>query len=317
MIKQNPTVSVIIPCYNQGQYLDEAVESVLAQTYQDFEIIIINDGSTAPETREILKNYSKPKTIIIHIDNQGIVAARNTAIQASQGKYILPLDADDKIGSTYLERAVQLLENNDNLGIVYCEAEFFGNQREKWELPEYKFPNILLGNVIFCSGFFRKSDWQKIGGYNSNMIDAWEDYDFWLSIIDLGREVYRIPEILFYYRRKLLSRNETLNRNKFISSYAKIFNNHKRLYTQNISAIFTEIVDLRNQLECAKGRIKQLEKHEKELESELRKTQNDWQQAVTDWQQAVTTIAAMESSKFWKMRRAWLKIKKLLGLTPL
>ena len=108
MYYSNPTVSVVIPCYNQGQYLDEAVESVISQTYQDFEIIIINDGSNDLETIEILKNYQKPKTRIIHTENQGVIAARNRAIEAAQGKYILPLDADDKIGNTYLEEAVQL-----------------------------------------------------------------------------------------------------------------------------------------------------------------------------------------------------------------
>ena len=184
MTKSDPTVSVIIPCYNQGQYLDEAVKSVLSQTYQNFEIIVINDGSTDPETIEIIKNYQKPKTTIIHTKNQGVVASRNYAIELYQGKYLLPLDADDKIGNTYLEEAVKLLESNENLGIVYCEAEFFGQKTGKWELSEYQFPNILLSNMIFCSGFFRKFDWQQVNGYNPNMVYGWEDYDFWLHLAE-------------------------------------------------------------------------------------------------------------------------------------
>ncbi|MBE9218224.1 glycosyltransferase family 2 protein [Dolichospermum flos-aquae] len=240
---QYPVVSVIIPCYNQGQYIDEAVDSVLAQSYQNFEIIIVNDGSTEPETIEILKSYNKPKTRVIHTHNQGIALARNHGIEISNGKYILPLDADDKIGNIYIEKAVELLAANNNLGIVYCEAELFGNKTGKWEIAEYRFPDILLGNMIFCSGFFRKSDWQKVGGYNSKMIYGWEDYDLWLSIIELGREVYRIPNVLFFYRRKNESMSELMDKQKSIYSYIQLFKNHPKLYAQNIKIVLPKIVN--------------------------------------------------------------------------
>lgn len=292
-----PIVSVVIPCYNQGQYLDEAVESALSQTYQNFEIIVINDGSTDPETIEILKNYQKPKTRIIHTENQGVVAARNQAIEASQGKYILPLDADDKIGSTYLEEAVELSEANDNLGIVYCEAEFFGEQSGKWELPKYNFPNILLGNMIFCSGFFRKSDWQQVNGYNPNMVDGWEDYDFWLSIIELDREVYQIPKILFFYRRKLVSRTKAIDSQKSVKLHTHVFRNHARLYEDNIDVVFARIVDFKERIKLAKEKIKQLEKYKK-YNKELQ-----------------AQIKAMESSKFWQLRNFWVTIKHRLRLS--
>jgi hypothetical protein len=124
---QNVQVSVVIPCYNQGQYIDEAVESVLAQSYQDFEIIIVNDGSNNADTIKILETYSKPKTRVIHTNNQGASIARNNGIKVSSGRYILPLDADDRIGSVYIEKAIEVLDKNENVGIVYCEAEFFGN----------------------------------------------------------------------------------------------------------------------------------------------------------------------------------------------
>lgn len=298
MIHLKPIVSVIIPCYNQGQYLDYAVESVLSQTYQHFEIIVINDGSTDPETIEIIKNYQKPKTRIIHTKNQGVVAARNQAIQLSQGKYILPLDADDKIASTYLEEAVELLEANDNLGIVYCEAEFFGEQTGKWELPQYDFPNILLGNMIFCSGFFRKSDWQEVNGYNPNMVDGWEDYDFWLSIIELGREVYQIPKILFFYRRKLISRTETIDSQKLLELHTYVFRNHAQLYEKNIDIIFARAIDFKEQVKQEKEKIKYLEKQKKSLKKALKRSQE--------------RIKAMESSKFWQLRNLWFRVKRRL-----
>jgi len=292
MTMRSPLVSVIIPCYNQGQYIDEAVNSVLAQSYKNLEIIIVNDGSSDLETNQILNSYSKPKTIITHTINQGLPSARNYGISISNGKYILPLDADDKIGDLYIEKAVDLLENNDNLGIVYCQAEFFGNQTGRWELNEYRFPDILLGNVIFCSGLFRKSDWQEIGGYSTKMIYGWEDYDFWLSIIEMGREVYRIPDILFFYRRKKESMTESMNEEKFIYSYTEIFKNHPEIYIQNISIIFTEIIRVRS------------------ANSNLQSQISDLQSQISDLQSQIKNI---KSSKFWRMRDIWLQAKSFMN----
>jgi glycosyltransferase involved in cell wall biosynthesis len=239
-----PKVSVIIPCYNLGQYIDEAVDSVLAQTYRDFEIIIVNDGSTDEETINILRNYNKPKTKVIHTDNKGVSAARNTGITAATGLYILALDADDKIDNTYLEKATSILDKKENVGIVYCEAELFGKRTGKWEIPDYKLPWILLRNLIFSVGVFRKKDWERTNGYNTNMIHGWEDYDFWLSIIELGREVVRIPELLYFYRQRPGSRDK-LSRKQIIQCYSQIFRNHQQLYVDNIEAVFEHIVDLR------------------------------------------------------------------------
>lgn len=313
-----PQVSVIIPCYNQGRYLDDAIASVLVQTYQNFEILVIDDGSTEPETMEILQDYQQPKTRIIRTENQGVATARNLGIGQGQGTYILPLDADDKIADSYLEKAVTLLESNEQLGIVYCEAEYFGDRQGTWSLPEYKFPDILVDNMIFCSGLFRKSDWETVGGYNTNLIYGWEDHDFWLSLIELGREVYRIPEVLFFYRQKADSMSRSMTAEHYIYSYTQLFYNHPQLYSQNIQAIFAALVTLKvdifAQLEQARERIKQLEIHEQELQQDLQKNQLDYRERDEELQKAESKIAAMEKSKFWQMRRAWIKMQKLLGL---
>lgn len=305
MSEQCPTVSVIIPCYNQGEYLDEAVDSILAQTYQDFEIIIVNDGSTEAKTQEILESYNRPQTQVIHIENQGVAAARNLGIKAARGKYILPLDADDKIGTTYLEEGVKRLEADDNLGIVYCEAEFFGEKVGKWQLLEYKFPDILLNNQIFCSALFRKSDWEKVGGYKSEMVYGWEDYEFWLSLLELGRKVEKIPDTLFFYRQKNISKTTELNVNKIIYSYQKLYQFHRDLYGENIQAVFSEIVNLRESIEDLKSQREKGRKVIRDLDKELRRTQKDFFAARDK-------IEWMESSKFWKLRNYYFKLKNLI-----
>ena len=92
-----PRISVIVPCYNLGAYLDEAVKSVLAQTYQDFEILIVDDGSTDPVTISLLDHYAQPKTTVFRTSNQKLAAARNFLIARARGTYLCALDADDKL----------------------------------------------------------------------------------------------------------------------------------------------------------------------------------------------------------------------------
>lgn len=227
-----PKVSIIVPCYNQGAYLEEAVGSVLDQTFQDFEILIVDDGSNDPETISMLEGYERPKTRVMRTDNQGLAAARNNGIREAKGQYILPLDADDKIGPGYLEDAVGILDRHSDIGIVYSEAAYFGIKGGRWDLPEYSLEEILNHNIIFCSALFRKADWETAGGYNINMIYGWEDWDFWLSLIHLGKKVYRIPKIHFYYRLREPSMVHSMDEEKNFFMRFHTYLNHRDLYRQ-------------------------------------------------------------------------------------
>lgn len=232
-----PKLSVIIPCHNQGRYIDEAVGSVLDQTYQDFEIIIVNDGSTEEFTNRLLAKYEKAKTKVVYTHNQGLPSARNTGIDAASGRYILPLDADDKIGREYLKEAVAVLDDDPDIGIVYSNAEFFGAREGRWSLPEYSLPLMLAVNVIFCSGVFRKEDWEKAGGYDPRMKYGYEDWDLWLSLIERGKRVYRIPEVLFYYRIKPEAMSKSVTIVNKAKMYLQVYRNHKSLYMRNIGNV--------------------------------------------------------------------------------
>ena len=237
-------ISIIIPCFNDGAYIQETIDSVNAQTFQNIEIIIVDDASTDKETHNTLMSLNqKNMKVIFSEKNGGPSVARNRGIAEAQGKYILPLDADDKIAPTYLEKAKKILDEHSQTGIVYCEAEFFGEKSGKWELPPYTFPEILVGNMIFATALYRKADWEKVGGYRENMRQGNEDYDFWLSLIELGREVYQIPEILFFYRIKEASRTTRLKADaqNEIDTYVQIFQNHQKLYLEHIKVFFEEL----------------------------------------------------------------------------
>jgi glycosyltransferase involved in cell wall biosynthesis len=238
-------VSVIIPCYNHGRYLGEAVASVLAQTYDDYEIIIVNDGSTDPETNTLLASWDSPKTRVIQTDNQGLAAARNNGIREAGGEYILPLDADDRIGETYLAKAVKVLDAENEVGIVYCRARLFGARDADWNLPEFSLQEMLVDNVIFCSAVFRRSDWDLAGGYDTGLTYGWEDYDLWLSLLELGRKVYQIPEILFYYRVSADSMVRARPRRHKLETFAGIYRKHHQFFSDNIEVWVDRLLDSR------------------------------------------------------------------------
>jgi glycosyltransferase involved in cell wall biosynthesis len=229
-----PRVAVVIPCFNQGHCVDEAIQSVLAQSFQDIEIIVVNDGSTQESSQSILRQSRWEKTRILHTDNQGLAAARNNGIALAQGSYILPLDADDRLAPTYIEKAVTLLDEQPRLGIVYCRAWLFGHADTEWLLPKFSVEQMLLDNCIFCAALFRRQDWQQVGGYDSTLRLGWEDYDFWLSLLELGREVYQIPEILFYYRVAADSMVRARPRQHKVDTFARIFRKHQSLYARHI-----------------------------------------------------------------------------------
>lgn len=227
-------VSVIIPCYNQGKYIGEAIQSVLASTYTNFEIIVVNDGSTNFLTNEILKTQSWPKTKIYNITNQGVSFARNFGIKNSRGKYILPLDADDKISKDYIADSIAILDSNPKVKIVFCQVEMFGIRKGRYRMPEHSMEMLLGQNTMVCSSIFRRDDFNRTNGYNPNMRYGFEDWDFWLSLLGEGGDVYRIPRVHFYYRIKRRSRNaDFAKKTKQLREMRyQIYQNHKELYSK-------------------------------------------------------------------------------------
>jgi len=207
-----PKVSIIVPCYNQAQYLDEALQSVLEQTYTNWECIIVNDGSPDNTEEEAKKWVAKDNRFLyLYKENGGLSSSRNYGIKLAAGDYILPLDADDRIAANYVSLAVQSFQEDSSLKVVYCKAKKFGNESGLWSLPSFSLYNLSRNNLIFCSAFFRKKDWELVNGYDTNMIYGWEDWEFWIAILKKGGNVKRLEEIGFYYRIKSNSMLRTIN----------------------------------------------------------------------------------------------------------
>ena len=229
-------ISVIIPAYNYGNYLGECLESVLSQTFKAWECIIVDNGST-DNTAEVARRFAEkdPRFIYVHTQQNGVSFARNKAVELSKGEFIFPLDADDKIAPTYLEKAEKVLSGDKEIKVVYSDAELFGASTGKWILPTYSLKDLLIENSIFCTALFRKTDFRESGGYDLEMREGFEDWDFWISMLKTGGKVYKIPEVLFYYRIKAASRNSALDREKQLLLRRRIAENHKDIYEKLFS----------------------------------------------------------------------------------
>ena len=256
MSSANHIVSIIVPCFNHGIYLTECLESVLLQTYKNWECIVIDNGST-DNTKQVTESFIKKDVRFKYIYNseKGVSLARNTGIKNSIGKYILPLDADDKIAIPYIEKAVEVLEKNQNINLVYCNAKLFGAVSKDWILPEYSIKNMLVENIIFCSAVFRRKDFDLTTGYNEQMVEGFEDWDFWLTILKDNGKVFKLPETYFFYRIKESSRNQDLDIEKQKKLRKQIYQNHKELYdktTENADFIF-EFYEFQNKYNVLKN----------------------------------------------------------------
>ncbi|MFC6267076.1 glycosyltransferase family 2 protein [Frigoriflavimonas asaccharolytica] len=226
-----PEISIIVPCYNQAEYLDECLQSVLNQTFQNWECIIVNDGSP-DNTEEKAEKWAQKDARFKYLnkENGGLSSARNAGIEIAKGEWILPLDSDDKIGNKYLELASH--EFNHNYTLIYCKAEFFGEMEGPWELRKYSYADLLLKNHIFCSAFYKKEDWIKANGYDSAFIYGMEDWDFWLSILNPNSQVLQLNYNGFYYRRKEESMDILLyeSQRKILFSSTLVYTKHLTKY---------------------------------------------------------------------------------------
>lgn len=256
-----PRVSIVIPCFNAGGLLVEAVESALAQTHADTELVIVDDGSTDAETVQLLRDAQWPRTRIIWQANAGPAVARNVAIAEATGEYILPLDADDRIAPTYVEKALAAMEMQPEVGIVYCRAMKFGAEDGPWGLPVYTLRELVIDNVIFVTSLFRKEDWARVGGFNEKLRYGVEDYEFWIKIVNLGRQVVQLNEYLFFYRIQPQSRTTGFSKDRavMVSTYAEIFRANVDFYARNAEYLFEHRFGLYDQLEHYRQRYGKLD----------------------------------------------------------
>lgn len=330
---QSVILSVVIPCYNHGEYLLEAIASVEACLDPVYEIVIVNDGSTDPLTLNVLHYLSEHGYFVLNQPNQGLSSARNSGITKSQGRYILPLDADNRIRSDYILKSIDVLDQASEIGVVYGKPQWFGDTNRSWEIPEeFDAGKLILGNYIDACAVFRKSLWEDCGGYDVNMPTAGlEDWEFWLSAIEKGWKFHYIPEVLFEYRVRGDSMAATCSRPENLSQLLRyIYTKHARLYITRFPQILEEREirigklqehignldayqkQLLNQIGELEQTISQQQESTQHLQTQLKQQQESNQHLQIQLHHKQAEIAAMESSKFWKLRQIWMNFNRFL-----
>ncbi len=259
---KKPVVSVIIPCYNQAEYLRDAVESVVNQTYKDWECIIVNDGSpdnTSKIANQLIKEYKQFNIKLLEKVNGGLSDARNAGIAISGGKYILPLDSDDKISPSYLEETVSILDKNPDYHIVYVDEQNFGvtNHIHRKGVSELQY--LMQYNVHDYCSLYRKELWISAGGYSVLMFIGGEDWNFWIAAAKSGFKSYHLEKPLFMYRSRVGTMVETTLA-KIDEVKAHIIIQHKDIFREQEIQKAYEII--RNMPESSsQGLMKVLQKH--------------------------------------------------------
>jgi glycosyltransferase involved in cell wall biosynthesis len=195
-------MSIIMPCFNHGEFLAEAVESVNNIKRDDIELIVVDDGSTDERTRKEMDTLCAQGTRVIRQENKGLAAARNAAVLASHGDYIFPLDADDRMRADWIDRGIGILESDPRVGVVYGDAQCFGTRTDRWHVGPFDPERLLFSNFIHASALYRRSVWERNAGYDGTMpVQGLEDWDFWVGALERGWRFHYLPEAFFEYRR--------------------------------------------------------------------------------------------------------------------
>lgn len=201
MNSETVTLSIVIPCYNDGQFLLEAIESVVKNQHVRHEIIVVNDGSTDLATLEALSTVEKRGYQVLYLQNGGPGRARNRGVVAAQGRYILPLDADNRLRPAALDRIIEIMDRDPAIDVLYGDVEFFGDKTGRERVPEFDLRRLLVWNYIYASSAFRKSTWERFQGFDEDRAtQGFEDWDFWCRIACGGGNLKRVDEALHEYR---------------------------------------------------------------------------------------------------------------------
>ena len=217
----NSTTSIVISTYNQAEFIEDTIESILFQTDNNFEVILVNNSST-DNTMDVVSRYKKENFTIYENRYCGLSESRNFGASKAAGEWLLFIDGDDKIAPTFLEKTVATLKNNPSIGFAYTDTQHFHDSNGSWNHPEYNFDNLLQQNFVSSCSLIRRSAFEESGGYSKKNWGYFEDWQKWIHLGSLGWHGKHIPEKLFYYRIHKKSAMQS-NRNAAFGQVYKSF----------------------------------------------------------------------------------------------
>jgi glycosyltransferase involved in cell wall biosynthesis len=225
---ENPKVSFIIPCYNDGQLTQNAIASVENCPSGSYEIIVVDDGSTDEVTLQLMSDLQASRYCVLSQENKGPAAARNTGIKAAAGEYILPLDSDNKIRPDFIAKARAILNRQPEIGVVYSGFQYFGLAEHVCKNEPFNIRRMLYRNHIDTCALYRKALWEDCGGYDEHQwLKGFEDWDFWLNAYSRGWQFLHVDMVGFDYA---LREGSQLSKTKIPENWEKA---EKYLYSKH------------------------------------------------------------------------------------
>lgn len=233
-----PKVSVIVPSYNLEKYLGETLQSVVNQTFTDWECIVVENAST-DGSLALAQGFAAKDArfkLLPLPENQGVAGARNRGIGMAAGEYLLFLDADDLIAPHYMADAVAALEADPSLTVVYGKSTRFGAET-RWELPPFSMSTMLSSNCLYISCFVRKEILRSAQNdicFDPTFKAGYEDWDFWLSVLESvpSPKVLQLDSLCFFYRTRRKSRNRGVTDQALREIRYRLWEKHKALYAR-------------------------------------------------------------------------------------
>lgn len=269
MSEWRPMVSILMPYFETGQLALGTWQSVLDQTYNNWELLLVDDGSRKDTAKDLFAGVKDSRLkILCHEKNLGIGASRNTAAAQSRGELFLPLDSDDLIAPTYIERTLEAIKQN-NTDAAYCDVEIFGNETgHSTPIPDAG--QILAGRFPYNTLLLKREIFEAVGGYDH--IETTNDSDFWVTIIEKGCTFAYVPEPLYLYRKHSNSIT-TRRRYTYMVNQVKMMIKHQDSTKANIVLIYKELALIL----LNKGSLFELRGKQERLQAEFNHVQKEYE----------------------------------------
>lgn len=268
-------ISVLIPCFNHGAFVGDAIASVRAQTFTDVEVLVVDDGSTEAATLRVLEELARGGVVVRRTENRGLPAARNLAARHATGEFLCALDADDRLAPEWFAKAVAVLDARPDIAFVSHWLETFGDERWTWAPERCDLPALLARNTVNGAAVVRRASFDAVGGYDESMRDGCEDWDFWLRLVKAGHQGHIVPEVLFHYRRRADSMSRVmLEEQAYRRPLQALVSRHERAYREHLVEVLvskeTEALHLSREVdELERGRLVDLEPQLRRAREEL------------------------------------------------
>jgi peptidoglycan/xylan/chitin deacetylase (PgdA/CDA1 family) len=261
-------VAIVVPCFNLGRTVEEAVDSALDQTTPAAEIVVVDDGSTDVETRQVLARLRRPRTRVLSIAHSGVAVARNRGAEVCRAPYLVFLDADDVLARDYIGHTAARLDADEGVSFVSCAVQAFEGASYLWKPAGCTALSTLTHGSVHVSTMLRRAMWDAVGGFDPSL-PAYEDQDFWLRAIRLGFRGAILDQPLLFYRVRPDSRYRFgIEPVAYQAAMAAIIEKHLDfIQTSGLDVLLSKEEFLVQVLDYQRSLLEQREAHARELAS--------------------------------------------------